>query len=154
MSRFADNNLKFIEITNKGDNTMPKPKPNEKESEYISRCVKQVMGEGKTQDQALGQCYGMWRGSKKSEITKTLKNVVKARTVGGFESPEPGALSARGKKILAEVYSKCRKDGKPKKNCARIAWHAVRQAGEKSDTKEKIEKAIKNIEKLIKCDCK
>lgn len=39
---------------------MPKPLKNEKKSEYIGRCVKQVMKEGKTQKQALGQCYGMW----------------------------------------------------------------------------------------------
>lgn len=45
---------------------MPTPKPNEKESDYISRCVKEVMAEGATQEQALGKCYGMWKGSKDS----------------------------------------------------------------------------------------
>ena len=36
-------------------------KKGETGKDYISRCVKQVMAEGKTQKQALGQCYGMLR---------------------------------------------------------------------------------------------
>jgi len=40
---------------------MPTPRAGEKQSDFISRCVKQVVGEGKTQDQALGQCYGVFR---------------------------------------------------------------------------------------------
>lgn len=40
---------------------MPAPKKGESQSTYISRCVKQVMAEGKTQEQALGKCYGMWK---------------------------------------------------------------------------------------------
>ena len=40
---------------------MPKPRSGEEKNKYISRCVEQVMGEGRTQDQALGKCYGMWR---------------------------------------------------------------------------------------------
>jgi hypothetical protein len=40
---------------------MPQLRTGESGKAYISRCVKQVMGEGKTQDQALGQCYGMLR---------------------------------------------------------------------------------------------
>lgn len=56
----------------------------------------------------------------------------KARTVGGFESPEPGDLPEKGKKILAETYASCRKDGGSKEKCARIAWGAVHNAGFKS----------------------
>lgn len=40
---------------------MPTPHEAESKSDYISRCVKEVMGEGKTQEQAVGQCDGMWR---------------------------------------------------------------------------------------------
>jgi hypothetical protein len=36
------------------------PNAGESKDEFVSRCVGVVMGEGKTQDQALGQCYGMW----------------------------------------------------------------------------------------------
>lgn len=45
---------------------MPKPKKGEKQSDYVSRCVKYVMKkEGATQKQALGKCYGMFRHHKK-----------------------------------------------------------------------------------------
>lgn len=40
---------------------MPVPKPGEKQSDYISRCVEEVMGEGKSREEALGKCYGMWK---------------------------------------------------------------------------------------------
>jgi hypothetical protein len=40
---------------------MPEVQKGETGKAYISRCIKQVMGEGKTQKQALGQCYGMLR---------------------------------------------------------------------------------------------
>lgn len=40
---------------------MPEVKKGESSKDYISRCVKHVMAEGKTQKQALGQCYGMLR---------------------------------------------------------------------------------------------
>ena len=49
---------------------MPKPNKGESSEAYISRCVKQVMAEGKTQDQALGKCYGMLRQSRGSTILK------------------------------------------------------------------------------------
>lgn len=40
---------------------MPEVQKGESGQSYIGRCVKQVMAEGKTQKQALGQCYGMLR---------------------------------------------------------------------------------------------
>ena len=40
---------------------MPEVKKGESSKAYIGRCVKQVMAEGKTKDQALGKCYGMLR---------------------------------------------------------------------------------------------
>lgn len=44
---------------------MPKPQKNEKKSDYISRCVSEVMKEGgHTKEQALGKCYGMWDNKK------------------------------------------------------------------------------------------
>ncbi len=56
---------------------MPDPNPNETEAEYVARCVPIVMAEGKTQDQALGQCYGVYRtaqGHKKSAAHAEQKN--------------------------------------------------------------------------------
>lgn len=39
---------------------MPRPNPGEEKNAYISRCVRQVMGEGAEQKAALGKCFGMW----------------------------------------------------------------------------------------------
>lgn len=50
---------------------MPVPGFSESENEFISRCVKEVMGEGATQDQAIGKCYGIW--SNRGKVAKTLK---------------------------------------------------------------------------------
>jgi hypothetical protein len=36
------------------------PSSSETKDEFISRCIPYVMREGKTQDEASGQCYGMW----------------------------------------------------------------------------------------------
>lgn len=36
------------------------PSPSETKDEFIGRCIPYVMREGKTQDEASGQCYGMW----------------------------------------------------------------------------------------------
>ena len=41
---------------------MPKVKPGEKRSEYVARCVPEVMGEGKDQKAAVGKCEGMFTG--------------------------------------------------------------------------------------------
>ena len=38
------------------------PRQNEREQEFISRCISYLIkNEGKSKDQAAGQCYGMWR---------------------------------------------------------------------------------------------
>lgn len=56
---------------------MPKPAAGEKQNNFINRCVKQVMNEGSTQDQALGKCYGIWNDTKKAE-KKIIENVKKS----------------------------------------------------------------------------
>lgn len=40
---------------------MPSVKKNESSKSYMSRCIPSVKKEGKTQEQAVGQCYGMYR---------------------------------------------------------------------------------------------
>lgn len=54
---------------------MPKPKPGESEKDYVARCVPVVMGEGATQEQALGKCYGMYKNAKKSLLIKKIKKL-------------------------------------------------------------------------------
>lgn len=48
---------------------MPVRRKGEKLSKYVSRCVPEVMGEGKGQKAAVGKCYGMgkshWKPKKK-----------------------------------------------------------------------------------------
>jgi hypothetical protein len=39
------------------------PQPGETQDDFIGRCVPVLIGEGKTQDQALGACYGMWENA-------------------------------------------------------------------------------------------
>lgn len=51
----------------------------------------------------------------------------KARTIDGYESPEPGDIPEKEKEILARVYSEQRKKGMDKERAAKIAWGAVRQ---------------------------
>lgn len=42
------------------DENFVEPGKNESESEFINRCVKYVMDEGKDQEQAVAICYSMW----------------------------------------------------------------------------------------------
>jgi hypothetical protein len=73
---------------------MPTPSEGEKQSDFIGRCVRQVMGEGKQQQAALGECYGIWRqhhgGTAKlfSETVKQQPGVgsVHAQTALGNQS--------------------------------------------------------------------
>lgn len=52
---------------------MPKPRSGESEGDFVARCVPIVMGEGSTQKQALGKCYGLYRNAKKEmNIAKRL----------------------------------------------------------------------------------
>jgi hypothetical protein len=51
---------------------MPDPKPNETEQEFVNRCIPYMMKEGKTQEEAAGACYGIYR-NKKSLIENVEK---------------------------------------------------------------------------------
>ena len=55
---------------------MPEPKAGESQNDFIARCVPAVMDEGKTQDQALGKCYGIWRQSKKKSLIDISKQLI------------------------------------------------------------------------------
>ena len=54
---------------------MPTPNENESRDDYMKRCVPQVMGEGLTQEQAVGKCEGMFdQHLHKRHATRTSKN--------------------------------------------------------------------------------
>jgi len=44
---------------------MPRPRKEEKQSSYVSRCISQSRHEGYSQKAAVGRCYGMYRYYKK-----------------------------------------------------------------------------------------
>lgn len=48
---------------------MPNPKKNEAEKDYMSRCISQIMHEGKITDnkQAVAICYSMFRRGKRGK---------------------------------------------------------------------------------------
>jgi hypothetical protein len=66
---------------------MPKPKKDEKEKDFISRCIPIVMDEGTAEDnkQAAAVCYSMWRESKK-EKEKAVDGEDIAAIVGALEN--------------------------------------------------------------------
>ena len=39
---------------------MPKPRKNENQENFISRCIPQLIGEGREAQQAAAICYSMW----------------------------------------------------------------------------------------------
>jgi hypothetical protein len=78
---------------------MPDVKPNEKQSEFISRCVKEVMNEGKPQKEALGKCYGIYRQAKKSIIKNIYNKILKQLSSdNGGEALIPQNLAGNKKK--------------------------------------------------------
>lgn len=39
---------------------MPTPRKGESKNDFMSRCIKEVKKEGKSQDAAVGKCQGIW----------------------------------------------------------------------------------------------
>jgi hypothetical protein len=58
---WVDSILKELEM---GVQDFVRPGSTESKDEFIGRCISYVINEGKTQDQAAGQCYGMWENRK------------------------------------------------------------------------------------------
>lgn len=83
--------------------------------------------------------------------TQTKDMMTEAKTVGGFESPEPGDLPKAEADILAKVYAKCRADGGDKEKCAKIAWGAVHRA-ESLSLEESINNYLTLLEKRVYVD--
>lgn len=49
---------------------MPKPKPKEKQKDYIARCMRYPDMQKYSQDQRLAICYDMWRSRHKKKDDK------------------------------------------------------------------------------------
>lgn len=53
-----------------------KVKPNEKEADFIGRCISEEVSAGYEQDQAAAICYSYWRKDNMSKITDTSAKVM------------------------------------------------------------------------------
>jgi hypothetical protein len=61
---------------------IPKPRANEQQGKFISRCVAFLVGEGRPQNQAAAICHEQWRG--KEEETDCFKGLlIKEKEDGG-----------------------------------------------------------------------
>lgn len=47
---------------------MPKPRKGETKSKFMSRCISDVIKEGKKRDQAIAQCINVWGDSHKAAV--------------------------------------------------------------------------------------
>lgn len=149
---------------------IPKPKSDENEKDFMSRCMGDPIMQEYGQDQRAAICY---KQARKSEVLKKInkgiqslrehiekvelvekykgeiEEIYKAKTVDGFLSPEPGDLPEAGENLLARVYSKCRADGGDKEKCAKIAWTAVNNAGYKSSVQTLLRKAYTQLFEIV-----
>lgn len=55
--------------------TFVEPRAGESQDDFISRCIPVLIGEGKTQDQAAGACYGMWGQKMEVQINEDKEMV-------------------------------------------------------------------------------
>jgi len=117
------------------------------EGDTLTLGLTKPMGEYKDFDDCVAKNKD--KGDPQAYCASIMRKIEgKARTVGGYESPEPGDLPEKGKKILAETYASCRKDGGDKEKCSKIAWGAVERAGYKT-TEANLNKEIKDNDKRI-----
>ena len=101
---------------------MPTPLAGESEKDWMGRCMKRELGEGKAQDQAVAICMSMWRKKSKSnfgEITKTfgepleIKADGEKRTVEAYASTF-GNVDEVGDRVMPGAFKKTLKEAFPK----------------------------------------
>jgi len=87
------------------------PKPEEDKNDFISRCISYVIDEGKTPEQAAGQCYGMWDNREFAEVgprggiresKKAPKSDTPNKNPQGKGSAKGDASTTRGAKVTEE----------------------------------------------------
>ena len=54
---------------------IPNPNRNERENDYISRCMSEIGSEYESNEQAVAVCYATWRKDKMSKLTNTQSKV-------------------------------------------------------------------------------
>ena len=73
---------------------LPKPKKDEKEKEFVSRCVSFVMGEDEDADknQAVAICFQQWRDEKGEKAMDYQEEINRVRDAWRDVHPSPGAM--------------------------------------------------------------
>lgn len=68
---------------------MPKPKKNESKQDFLGRCSREVMGEGKDSDQAYAMCNAFWDDAKSTRNTLSLSALIELVKKDGGKDDEP-----------------------------------------------------------------
>jgi hypothetical protein len=104
------------------------PSSTEKQRNYIFYLRGKYKSKENTPEDEKWIWESGWEKVKENKIrTKYIIFFPEAKTVDGFESPEPGDLPEAGADMLANIYAERRKAGDDKEKAAKIAWSAVRQ---------------------------
>jgi len=97
---------------------IPKPKQNEREDDYISRCMSQIGSEYESNEQAVAVCYSTYRRDKMGKIKDTTQKVMAKikydtdfrgiRLENGFEdSCWPGYEAIGTKELEGKTVPNC-----------------------------------------------
>lgn len=79
---------------------MPKPKKNESKQDFLNRCTKEVMGEGKESDQAYAMCNAYWSDAKSQRQALTLTAPFELVKAEGEEEAKKFMVTAYTGKLI------------------------------------------------------
>jgi len=85
---------------------MPKVEPNESRDHYMGRCVPICMGEGLTNEQAVGKCEGMYDSAhKKEHVMRVVKEGKGIKVIPASQArKDPEGRKAQRAVYLAQGY--------------------------------------------------
>ena len=75
---------------------IPKVKPGEAESEYVSRCMKEIGGEYDDNAQAVAICYSTYRKKEMSQMSSTNKRIAMINLANDFRGIKLAADGLEG----------------------------------------------------------
>lgn len=79
---------------------MPKPKKNESKQDFLGRCTKEVMAEGKESDQAYAMCNAFWDDAKSQRQALTLTAPFELKMKEGEEEATSFLVTAYTGKVI------------------------------------------------------
>ena len=86
---------------------MPTPGPSESKDTYIPRCIKQLVDEGKDQQQAIAICESMW-ANKSLDPIQRFRYIMKELGAAEGSALSPEMLRGSPQEIAAEIEGKKR----------------------------------------------